>query len=170
MHKYAVSTGLMLIWLTLSSNILRHTQTTWISRDWLGKRWLSNIAPHVNPICSFAPLLFVSQTSKELSSAAWNLQRHISTDETKSRSTLHMGPHLLQTQEVEKKGEISASVGRQDTEWWAFWTIYSVCVNGLKSLNINKPFVGSQLCVFCSSHDVLWRSLPPLSHTAYLWS
>lgn len=77
-------------------------------------------------------------------------------DGTKSRSTLHVGAHLLQIQEVEKKEEVSASVRRWDVEWRALGTVYSVCVNNLKSLNINKPFVCSQLGIFVHHMMYFW--------------
>ena len=63
-----------------SDKLLRHInrQSAWISKDWLGKWWLSNRVPHANPILHH---FCFSQTSKEMSFAAWNLQHHISTDE-----------------------------------------------------------------------------------------
>lgn len=133
----------------LRNKLLEHInrQSTWISRDWLNNWWLSNLAPHVKPICSFASLHFFADF-KGIVFCIVKLAVRVEINlETKGRSKPHEGAHLLQTQEMERKEGISVSrrqtrdFGDRMLKWWVLRTIYSVCVTSFLSLNINKLFV-----------------------------
>lgn len=120
--------------------------------------------PHVKTICSFASLLFFPQDIKGIVFCIVNPAARTEINlETKGRSKPHDRAHLLQTPEMEKKEEISVSrkqtterFWRQDAKRWVLCTIYLVCVTSFLSLNINKPFVCSQLCIFVHHMMYFW--------------
>lgn len=119
--------------------------------------------PHVKTICSFASLLFFHRHQRncplhsETCSTDWNKPWNKRQAETSRQST-----PASNSGNGKEKGNICEQktnyreIWRQRAKRWVFSTIFSVCVTSFLSLNINKPFVCSQLCIFVHHMMYFW--------------